>query len=81
MDTVNMSGFEPQFYIDISGREKIKEEMLACHTSQLLRGTDKDFSPLTELMRLQFQARGKQSGVNAAEAFRAHHVFKRSRAW
>ncbi len=81
MDTVNMSGFMPGFYIDISGFEQTKEEMLACHTSQLLRGSDGDFSPLAELMRLQYQARGSQSGVAAAEAFRAHHSFKRVRAW
>jgi hypothetical protein len=81
MDTVNMSGFTPGFYVDISGHEQTKEEMLACHTSQLLRGGDGDFSPLTELMRLQYQTRGSQSGVPAAEAFRAHHAFKRARGW
>ena len=81
MDTVNMSRFTPGFYIDISGHERAKEEMLACHTSQLLRGSDGDFSPLAELMRLQYQARGSQSGVAAAEAFRLHHTFKRIRAW
>lgn len=81
MDTINMSGFTPQFFVDIGGREKLKEEMLTCHRSQLLRGADKDFSPLLDLMRLQYQARGMQAGVVAAEAFRAHQAFKRVRAW
>jgi LmbE family N-acetylglucosaminyl deacetylase len=81
MDTVNMMGFDAQFYIDISGHEDTKDEMLACHTSQLLRGSDGDFSPLSELMRMQYQTRGSQCGVPAAEAFRAHHSFKRARAW
>ncbi|MDB6024345.1 MAG: hypothetical protein JWM68_568 [Verrucomicrobiales bacterium] len=81
MDTVNMSGFAPEFYVDISGWQQTKEEMLSCHTSQLLRGNDGDFSPLTELMRQQYQTRGSQCGVPAAEAFRAHHAFKRARAW
>lgn len=81
MDTLNMSGFEPGFYVDISEFVELKMKMLACHASQLQRGMDKDFSPPAELMRLQFQARGMQAGVAAAEAFRAHQAFKRARAW
>ncbi|MGI8964460.1 MAG: hypothetical protein ACR2H1_00040 [Limisphaerales bacterium] len=48
---------------------------------QMTRGNDGDFSPLIDLMRLQFHARGAQAGVKAAEAFRSHKVFKRTRAW
>jgi LmbE family N-acetylglucosaminyl deacetylase len=81
MDTINMTGFEPGFYVDISAHASLKEQMLGCHKSQLARGNEGDFSPLTDLMRLQFQARGAQAGVAAAEAFQAHHAFKRSRAW
>ena len=81
MDTINMSGFEPEFFIDISEELPIKVQMLGCHRSQLTRGKDGDFSPLAELMRLQALARGAQSGVRAAEAFQAHNVFKRARAW
>jgi N-acetylglucosamine malate deacetylase 1 len=81
MDTVAMSGFAPGFYVDISAYLGLKERMLACHRSQLTRGADKDFSPLLALMRQQSQARGLQSGVAAAEAFRPHHAFKRARAW
>lgn len=81
MDTIDMSGFEPGFYIDVSAFVALKEAMLACHRSQLARGRDSSFSPLLDLMRLQARARGAQAGVAAAEAFCAHHAFKRERAW
>jgi N-acetylglucosamine malate deacetylase 1 len=81
MDTLNMSGFEPGFFVDVSAYLALKERMLGCHRSQLARRGDKDFSELTELMRQQARARGLQAGVAAAEAFRAHQAFKRARAW
>ena len=81
MDTMNMHGFMPGFYVDVSEFVSVKAQMLACHQSQLRRGKDADFSPLAELMRLQFRTRGLQAGVDAAEAFRAHFAFKRARAW
>jgi LmbE family N-acetylglucosaminyl deacetylase len=81
MDTVDMSGFTPGFYMDVSAQLGLKTQMLACHESQLARGKDSDFSPLAELMRLQYCTRGLQAGVKAAEAFRAHFAFKRGRAW
>jgi len=81
MDTINMSGFSPEFFVDISRCANLKHEMLACHESQLARGKDGDFSPLSDLMHLQYRARGMQSDVFAAEAFRMHHAFKRTRAW
>ena len=81
MDTVTMSGFEPGFYVDVSKYMTLKEDMLGCHRSQAARGADSDFSPLLDLMRQQAVTRGAQAGVPAAEAFRAHHAFKRTRAW
>jgi LmbE family N-acetylglucosaminyl deacetylase len=81
MDTMNMHEFRAGFYIDVSEFVGVKTQMLACHQSQLRRGKDADFSPLAELMRVQFRARGMQAGVDAAEAFRAHFAFKRGRAW
>jgi len=81
MDTINMTGFAPGFFVDISPYAALKAQMLACHRSQLARGKGKDFAPLADLMRQQCQTRGSQSGVSAAEAFRAHHAFKRVRAW
>ena len=81
MDTINMSGFMPEFFIDVSAETELKEQMLACHKSQLSRGVDGDFSPLMDLMRRQCEVRGSQSGVSAAEAFRSCQSFKRTRAW
>jgi len=81
MDTIGMSGFTPGFYVDITEQTQIKGKMLGCHRTQLSRASDKDFASLVELMHAQYKARGLQSGVMAAEAFRAHHAFKRARAW
>jgi N-acetylglucosamine malate deacetylase 1 len=81
MDTVTMSGFAPGFYVDVSKFLTLKEQMLGCHRSQTGRGTDSSFSPLLELMQQQAGTRGAQAGVAAAEAFRAYHAFKRTRAW
>jgi len=79
-DALNMSGFAPHFFIDVSQQLELKKKMLACHQSQIRRGGDRDFAPLTELMLHQAQSRGAEAGVFAAEAFAAHHVFKRARA-
>jgi LmbE family N-acetylglucosaminyl deacetylase len=81
MDAVNMSGFLPGFYVEITPYVELKRRMLACHRSQLQRGADGDFSPLEQQMLQQCQARGAQAGVAAAEAFRAHLAWKRARAW
>ena len=81
MDTVQMTNFEPHFYIDISPYVSLKQQMLQCHQSQLQRGADDDFSPLDELMLQQCQMRGRQSGVMAAEAFQIHSAWKRIEAW
>lgn len=81
MDTIGMHQFTPGFYVDVRAFASLKERMLACHRSQLARGDDSDFSPLLDLMRLQYQARGAQAGVTAAEAFSIHAAFKRTAAW
>jgi LmbE family N-acetylglucosaminyl deacetylase len=81
MDTVNMTGFQPAFFIDVSDFVELKRNMLACHRSQLRRGGNEDFSPLDEIMLRQCSVRGSQSEVAAAEAFRTHHAWKRARAW
>lgn len=81
MDTIGMTGFEPGLYVDVSPFVAVKERMLSCHKSQLSRSGDRDFSPIADLMRRQSEARGSQAGVLAAEAFVAHHAFKRGRAW
>jgi len=81
MDTLQMTGFVPGFYVDISAFADLKERMLACHQSQLARAGDSNFSPLLDLMRRQFRTRGAQAGVTAAEAFCIHDAFKRAQAW
>ncbi|QDT94406.1 PIG-L deacetylase family protein [Gimesia algae] len=81
MDTVNMTSFDPHFYIDVSDFVEMKISMLKCHQSQLQRGKDSSFSPLQELMIQQYSARGAQSGVIAAEAFQTHSAWKRCAAW
>lgn len=81
MDTVNMAGFEPAFYVDVSPHMQLKRQMLACHASQVGRAGQREFAPLTELMDRQAAARGAQAGVESAEAFRQHLAFKRGRAW
>jgi LmbE family N-acetylglucosaminyl deacetylase len=81
MDTINMSGFEPGFFVDVSHFLTLKEKMLTCHRSQLQRGMDTDFEPLRQVMLRQATTRGAQSGVAAAEAFRIHPAWKRVMAW
>jgi LmbE family N-acetylglucosaminyl deacetylase len=81
MDTINMTGFEPGFFVDVSDQLGLKHQMLACHQSQLRRSADGDFAPLEEQMIRQAEARGAQAGVPAAEAFRVHLAWKRTRAW
>ncbi|MBL9209576.1 MAG: PIG-L family deacetylase [Opitutaceae bacterium] len=81
MDTITLHQFSPGFYVDVTAFAPLKEQMLACHRSQLSRSQDRDFSPLRDLMRLQYQTRGAQAGVAAAEAFAIHAAFKRTGAW
>jgi LmbE family N-acetylglucosaminyl deacetylase len=81
MDCIQGHGFEPSLYVDISDFVELKHELLACHASQLSRSADSDFASLADLMRRQFENRGAEAGVAAAEAFRPHLVFKRARAW
>ncbi len=81
MDTVEMIGFEPHFYVDVTGFLELKRQMLHCHQSQLARGDDADFSPLEAVMIRQCETRGAQAGVRAAEAFRQHEAWKRTSAW
>lgn len=81
MDTVEMLGFDPGFFIDISAHIELKRRMLACHRSQLKRSAQEAFSALDELMLHQATCRGRQAGCAFAEAFRQHTVWKRVRAW
>ena len=81
MDTIELHGFEPGFFVDVSAYLQLKRDMLGCHKSQLARGSNTDFSPLEEVMLRQAGTRGAQCGVQAAEAFRIHSAWKRAPAW
>lgn len=81
LDTVNMTGPAPDFFIDVTPFVALKHQMLRCHASQQQRSGDQEFASLEDLMRLQYTLRGSQSGVAAAEAFSAHVSWKRARAW
>jgi N-acetylglucosamine malate deacetylase 1 len=80
-DTINMSSFVPEFFVDVSDHLHVKKRMLACHRSQMARDKDADFFPLSDLMLRQSSTRGAEADVAAAEAFRWHHAFKRTGAF
>ncbi|MGE0756791.1 MAG: PIG-L deacetylase family protein [Pirellulaceae bacterium] len=81
LDVVNLAGPAPHFFIDVEEFVNLKHRMLRCHASQLRRSVDTAFQPLEELMERQYRMRGAQSGVRAAEAFRHHAAWKRTRSW
>lgn len=81
MDTINLASFEPELFVDVGPYLELKRRLLACHQSQLQRGSEQAFAPLEELMVRQCRMRGAQAGVEAAEAFRTHRAWKRARAW
>ncbi|MCX8037892.1 MAG: PIG-L family deacetylase, partial [Candidatus Sumerlaeia bacterium] len=81
MDTVNMTGFEPVFFVNVTDYLDLKRNMLACHRSQMQRSGESGFGPLMEQMLLQATTRGAQAGVRAAEAFQPYAGWKRGRAW
>jgi N-acetylglucosamine malate deacetylase 1 len=81
MDTIEMIGFDPAFYVDVSDFMKLKQQMIHCHKSQVARGDLADFSPLEDMMTRQCEARGAQANVQAAEAFQQAALWKRTQAW
>ena len=81
MDTIEMIGFQPEFYVDVSRFVELKRQMMRCHKSQLARGDSADVAPLEKMMIRQCEARGAQAGASAAEAFQHAPVWKRTRAW
>jgi N-acetylglucosamine malate deacetylase 1 len=61
-DTVDMAGFAPSIYIDVTAYLNTKKRMLAYHRTQLQRGADGDFAPLEGLLAHQCEARGTGGG-------------------
>jgi LmbE family N-acetylglucosaminyl deacetylase len=81
MDTIEMLGFQPEFYVDVSRFVELKRQMIRCHKSQLARGYSPDVAPLEKMMIRQCEARGAQVGAAAAEAFQRAPLWKRTGAW
>lgn len=68
------SGFEPDFYVDITEEQSTKEDALECHTSQAEfleehGGLDRRFDDLLEDVRAQARVNGRRCGVRFAEGF------------
>ena len=81
LDTLDMHGFEPGFFVDVTRQMTLKEQMLRCHQSQIDCGAEDDLPPLADLLHRQARARGAQADAPAAEAFRIANLMKRARAW
>ncbi|MSR32872.1 MAG: LmbE family protein [Gemmataceae bacterium] len=81
MDTVEMLGFTPGFFIDITDQWEKKQKSLEFHATQLSRGKQSGFSALQEMQARQATTRGAQAGVRAAEAFQLYLAFKRTCAF
>ena len=73
--------FLPTEYVDITDTFKIKQEMLACHESQIKWLRDHDNIDLLHFMETLNRARGYQSGVTFAEAFRPELVWPRLKTY
>ena len=61
--------FVPTEYVDITEEMNLKEEMLACHKSQVVWLKDHDGIDVIEMQRILAAERGGQCGVKYAEAF------------
>lgn len=79
MDTVSGLEFDPTEYVDIGEVIKEKEAMVGCHVSQLGPNAQHGEPDLMGLMRDQARLRGRQCGVEFAEAFRPCLKWKRLR--
>jgi len=76
-DTIAGVRFEPEEYVDISGVEKIKREMIACHESQARWLKEHDKIDYIEFAMKLSAFRGVQCGVAYAEGFRMYRVWGR----
>jgi LmbE family N-acetylglucosaminyl deacetylase len=80
-DTFGMTGFNATLFLDVSSFGQAKIDRLTNHESQLARGPGGSTHPFAPLVAHQLEARGKESLVTFAEAYRPHHTHKRTRAW
>lgn len=72
------SSFEPQVFVDITDYQRVKEDAIAHHESQVEfleehGGIDAEFDDLLESVRAQAQVLGTRAGVEFAEGFTRHH--------
>lgn len=68
-DTSGGVNFIPTEYVDITEEMELKEEMLACHESQLVWLKEHDGIDIIESQRTRAAFRGDQCGVKYAEGF------------
>ena len=80
-DTSGSVNFIPTEYVDITEEMELKEQMLACHESQLKWLMDHDGVNVIESQRTRARMRGLQCGVKYAEAFRPLLASKRLRTY
>ena len=73
--------FNPTEYVDITEEMELKEQMLACHESQLVWLRDHDGIDIIEEQRKQAALRGSQCEVKYAEGFTQMMVPGRMRAY
>ena len=70
MDTLGAIGFEPEFYVDITGTLETKKSMLSRHVSQDAWLQDLYGMSYLDFVTEQASKRGAEAGVRYAEAFR-----------
>ena len=78
MDTLAGHGFNPTEYVDISNTFLTKQNMLACHKSQLEWLEEHDGEDMLEFVHIVAKARGYQAGVQYAEGFRLAQTWSRT---
>jgi LmbE family N-acetylglucosaminyl deacetylase len=70
METASGIGFVPTEYVDITDEMPLKQEMFACHESQVKWLMDHDGVDTSEKMETFARFHGYQCGVKYAEVFR-----------
>jgi len=77
MDTLAGVNFQPSDYVDITAHFGMKQQMLACYTSQIRWLQYHDNIDILELIETTAKFRGYQIGVKHAEAFQSAQYWLR----
>ena len=80
-DTSRSVNFVPTEYVDITEEMELKEQMLACHESQLKWLKDHDGIDIIEVQRVRAADRGSQCRAKYAEGFRQLLASQRLRTY